>query len=97
MNFKYLLIDETNYQIVKDRIDDMITEIRGDTLTSQVKDLPKDIEIRIKDMLIDGKISRKEYDKILPLITGSDMAAADKEKVQEMVEFWVDKDKKKVD
>ncbi len=91
------VIDESNYTIVKDRIDDMITEIRGETLTTQVKDLPKDIEIRIKDMLIDGKLSRKEYDKLLPIITGSDMAAADKEKVQEMVEFWVNKDKKKVD
>jgi hypothetical protein len=90
-------IDETNFQIVKDRIDDMITEIRGETLTAQVKDMPKDIEIRIKDMLIDGKISRKEYDKLLPLITGSDMSAADKEKTQELVEFWVDKDKKKAD
>lgn len=93
-DLKGSVIDENNYSILKGRIDELITEIRSESLQSQVQDLPKDIEIRIKDMLIDGKITRDEYDKILPIIKGSDMASADKEKMQKELESWVKKDKK---
>lgn len=86
-------IDENNYSILKGRIDDIILEIREESLHSQVTDLPKDIELKIKDMLIDGEITRAEYDKLLPIIKGSDMASTDKEKMKKMVESWVKEDK----
>jgi hypothetical protein len=94
MELRRSVIDENNYSILKDRIDELVTEIRSDSLQSQVSELPKDIEMRVKDMLIDGKISRDEYDKLLPIITGSDMAAGDKEKMQKVLEGWVREDKK---
>lgn len=87
------VIDENNYSILKERIDELMTEIRSDALHTQVAEIPKDIEIRIKDMLIDGEITREEYDKLLPIIKGSDMAADDKEKMEKVVESWVKKDK----
>jgi hypothetical protein len=88
-------IDENNYSILKGRIDEIIKEIRSETMHSEVKDLPKDIEIKIKDMLIDGEITREEYDKLLPIIKGSEMATDDKEKMKKMVESWVKEDKEK--
>ncbi|UCG68901.1 MAG: hypothetical protein JSV09_14105 [Thermoplasmata archaeon] len=88
-------IDENNYAILKGRIDEIIKEIRSETIHSEVKDLPKDIEIKIKDMLIDGEITREEYDKLLPIIKGSDMATDDKERMKKMVESWVKEDKEK--
>jgi hypothetical protein len=94
LDLKRGVIDENSYTILKERIDEMFTEIRSDTLQTQVSELPKDIELRIMDMLIDGKISREEYDKLMPVITGSDMAADDKEKMQEVLEGWVNEDKK---
>lgn len=83
------VIDENNYTILKNRIDEILGEIRSEALRSQVPQLPKDIELKIKDMLIDGEISREEYDKIMPVIKGSDMAKADKEKMRKMVKSWV--------
>ncbi len=71
----------------------IILEIREESLHSQVTDLPKDIELKIKDMLIDGEITRAEYDKLLPIIKGSDMASTDKEKMKKMVESWVKEEK----
>ncbi|UCE36600.1 MAG: hypothetical protein JSW00_13930 [Thermoplasmata archaeon] len=92
------IIDENNYSILKGRIDELIREVRSDAIQSEVKsevkDLPKDIELRIKDMLIDGKISRDEYDKLLPIIKGSDMASDDKEKMEKKLESWVQDDQK---
>jgi len=93
-DLKHSIIDENNYNILKDRIDEIMQEIRSETLLAEVRDMPKDIEIKIKDMLIDGKITRAEYDKILPIIKGSDMASGDKEKMEKTLESWVEKDKK---
>ncbi|UCF09163.1 MAG: hypothetical protein JSW28_05665 [Thermoplasmata archaeon] len=94
-DLKSNVIDENNYSILKQRLDEIISEIRSESLHSQVTDIPKEIELRIKDMLIDGKISRAEYDKLLPIITGSDMASSDKEKMQQIVESWMVDEKKK--
>jgi hypothetical protein len=86
-------IDENNYSILKTRIDEIMGEIRSETIKTEVAELPKDIEIKIKDMLIDGEITREEYDKILPIIKGSDMTVNDKEKMKKMVEGWVVEEK----
>jgi hypothetical protein len=86
------VIDENNYTILKNRIDEILGEIRSEAIRSEVSVLPKDIELKIKDMLIDGKITREEYDKILPAIKGSTMANEDKEKMRKMVKSWVKKD-----
>jgi hypothetical protein len=93
-DLKSNVIDENNYSILKDRIDEMMSEIRSETLHSEVKEIPKDIELRIKDMLIDGKITREEYDRLMPVIKGSEMTSADKEKMEKLVESWVKEDKK---
>jgi hypothetical protein len=69
-------------------------EIRSDSLLAEVRDMPKDIEIKIKDMLIDGKIKRAEYDKMLTIIKGSEMTSGDKEKMEKKLESWVEKDRK---
>jgi hypothetical protein len=86
------VIDENNYTILKSRIDEILGEIRSEAIRSEVSVLPKDIELKIKDMLIDGKITREEYDKILPAIKGSTMGKEDKEKMRKMVKSWVKKD-----
>lgn len=88
------VIDENNYSILKERIDELIREIRSDSLHTQVKDIPKELELRIKDMLIDGEISRAEYDKLLPIIMGSEMASEDKKRVEKVVESWMKEDEK---
>jgi hypothetical protein len=93
-DLKSNVIDENNYSILKDRIDEMMSEIRSETLHSEVKEIPKEIELRIKDMLIDGKITREEYDRLMPVIKGSGMTSADKEKMEKLVESWVKEDKK---
>ncbi|UCE74641.1 MAG: hypothetical protein JSV56_02780 [Methanomassiliicoccales archaeon] len=92
-DLKRSTIDENNYSILKTRIDEILAEIRSQAMKTQVSELPKDIELKIKDMLIDGKLTREEYDKILPVIKGSDMATDDKEKMKKMVESWVKEDK----
>jgi hypothetical protein len=86
------VIDENNYTILKSRIDEIVGEIRQQALRSEVSQVPKDIELKLKDMLIDGKITREEYDKIMPAIKGSDMTKADKEKMGKMVKSWVEND-----
>jgi hypothetical protein len=88
-DLKKSVIDENNYSILKGRIDEIIMEIRSETMHSQVKELPKELELKIKDMLIDGEITRPEYDKLLPIIKGSDMASDDKEKTQKIIESWM--------
>lgn len=92
-DLKKSTIDENNYTILKTRIDEILGEIRSESMKSEVAELPKDIEIKIKDMLIDGEITREEYDKLLPIIKGSDMASDDKEKMKKMVGSWVKEDK----
>jgi hypothetical protein len=87
-------IDDNNYSILKGRIDEILGEIRSESLRTEVSELPKDIEIKIKDMLIDGEITRAEYDKILPIIKGSSMTSGDKEKVKKMVESYMVEEKK---
>jgi hypothetical protein len=96
-DLKHGVIDENNYSILKERIDELIREIRSDSLHSEVKDIPKELELRIKDMLIDGEISRAEYDKLLPIIMGSEMASEDKEKMEKVVESWMKEDEKTED
>jgi hypothetical protein len=93
-DLKSSVIDENNYNILKDRIEEIMQEIRSDSLLAEVRDMPKDIEIKIKDMLIDGKITRAEYDKMLPIIKGSEMTSGDKEKMEKKLESWVEKDRK---
>jgi hypothetical protein len=94
-DLKKSTIDDNNYSILKGRIDEILGEIRSESIRSEVTELPKDIELKIKDMLIDGEITRAEYDKILPLIKGSDMATDDKEKTKKIVESWMKKEKDK--
>jgi hypothetical protein len=64
-------------------------------MRSKVGELPKDIELQIKDMLIDGKISRKEYNKFMVALKGSDMAQKDKKQMEKLLDSWMKKDKKK--
>lgn len=94
-DLKKSTIDDNNYSILKGRIDEILGEIRSESIRTEVAELPKDIELKIKDMLIDGEMTRAEYDKILPLIKGSDMAVDDKEKTKKIVESWMKKEKKK--
>jgi hypothetical protein len=93
-DLKKSTIDDNNYSILKGRIDEILSEIRSESLRSEVAELPKDIELKIKDMLIDGEITREEYDKILPIIKGSSMTSDDKEKVKKMVESYMVEEKK---
>jgi hypothetical protein len=93
-DLKKSTIDDNNYSILKGRIDEILSEIRSESIRTEVAELPKDIELKIKDMLIDGEITRAEYDKILPRIKGSDMASDDKEKTKKIVESWMKKEKK---
>jgi hypothetical protein len=93
-DLKKSTIDDNNYSILKSRIDEILSEIRSESLKTQVAELPKDIEIKIKDMLIDGEITRTEYDKLLPIIKGSSMTSDEKEKVKKMVESYMVKEKK---
>jgi hypothetical protein len=94
-DLKKSTIDDNNYSILKSRIDEILSEIRSESIRTEVAELPKDIELKIKDMLIDGEITRAEYDKILPLIKGSDMAKDDKEKTKKIVESWMKEEKEK--
>jgi hypothetical protein len=94
-DLKSNVIDENNYSILKDRINEITQEIRHETMRSKVGELPKDIELQIKDMLIDGKISRKEYNKFMVALKGSDMAQKDKKQMEKLLDSWMKKDKKK--
>jgi hypothetical protein len=93
-DLKKSTIDDNNYSILKGRIDEILGEIRSESLRTEVAELPKDIELKIKDMLIDGEITRAEYDKILPIIKGSSMTSDEKEKVKKMVESYMVEEKK---
>jgi hypothetical protein len=95
-DLKQNAIDENNYSILKDRIDEIVSEIRGATLHSQVEDLPKDIELRVKDMLIDGKINRKEYRKFMKALKGSAMASSDKKEMEKLLKVWMKEDSKNI-
>jgi hypothetical protein len=94
-DLKTNVIDENNYSILKDRINEITQEIRQESVRSKVGELPKDIELSIKDMLIDGKISRKEYNKFMVALKGSDMGAKDKKQMEKLLDSWMKKDKKK--
>lgn len=94
-DLKRSTIDENNYSILKDRLDEIMQEIRGEVLRSQVQDLPKDMELRIKDMLIDGKITKTEYDKFMKAVKGSAMTTKAKEQMEKLVATWMREDAKK--
>jgi hypothetical protein len=94
-DLKANVIDENNYTILKDRINEINQEIRAETMRSKVSDLPKDMELRIKDMLIDGKISKSEYSKFMKALKGSTMASKDKKQMEELLETWMKEDKKR--
>jgi hypothetical protein len=94
-DLKSSVIDENNYSILKERINEIIQEIRSESVRSKIGDLPKDIELRIKDMLIDGKISRKEYNKFMLALKGSDMASKDKKQMEKLIDKWLKEDKDK--
>jgi hypothetical protein len=93
-DLKKSTIDENNYSILKDRLDEIMQEIRGEALRSQVQDLPKDMELRIKDMLIDGKITKSEYDKFMKAVKGSAMTTKDKKQMEKLVATWMKEDAK---
>ena len=95
-DLKSNVIDENNYSILKDRIGEIIQEIRSESLRSKVQDLPKDMEIGIKDMLIDGQISQAEYKKFMKLLKGSTMTSSDKKEMQKIVQAWLKQDQKKI-
>jgi hypothetical protein len=82
-------IDDNNYSILKERIDDIKREIRSEQLSAKAGSLPKELELMIKDMLIDGKISRTEYDKFMTEMKSSDMDSGDKKAVEKMVKSWM--------
>ena len=95
-DLKQSVIDENNYSILKDRINEVTQEIRRETVRAKIGDLPKDIELRIKDMLIDGKISKGEYNKFMKALQGSTMKSSDKKEMERLMETWMKEDKIKI-
>ena len=94
-DLKRSVIDENNYSILKERINDIIQEIRQESVRSKIGELPKDIELRIKDILIDGKINRKEYNKFMVALKGSAMAPKDKKQIEKLIETRMKEDTNK--
>jgi hypothetical protein len=94
-DLKNSVIDENNYSILKERIDDVKQEIRSESLRTKVQDLPDDIELRIKDMLIDGKITQAEYNKFMKVLKSSTMTSSDKKEMKKLMESWMKEDRKK--
>jgi hypothetical protein len=88
-DLKESVIDENNYSILKTRIDEIKQEIRRESLQGKIQDLPKDIELQIKDMLIDGKISQAEYKKFMKVLKSSTMTTSDKKEMMKLVETWM--------
>jgi hypothetical protein len=91
-DLKTSVIDENNYSILKERINEITQEIRSETVRSKVGQLPKELEVKIKDMLIDGRISKNEYNKFMKLVTSSDITSADKKKMEKLMETWLKED-----
>ena len=57
---------------------EVVEKIRQDALRSKVQGLPKNVQLRIKNMLIAGKISCVEYKKFMSVLDGSNMRSFDK-------------------
>jgi len=88
-------IDENNYSILKGRLDEISTEIRKEIVKSEMKDLPRDIELQIKDMLIDGRITRKEYKTFMKNLKDLDLTTVGKKKAKDIVRTWMEEDEKR--
>jgi hypothetical protein len=85
-------IDESNYSLIKDRAEELKREIRSETLHTKMGDIPQEMELKIKDMLIDGKISRKEYKKFMTILKSADMTSSDKKEMKKLVDSWMKDD-----
>jgi hypothetical protein len=88
-------IDESNYSLIKERADELKREIRSETLHSKMGNIPQEMELKIKDMLIDGKITRKEYRKFMKILKKADMSSSDKNEMKKLVDSWMKEDGKK--
>jgi len=93
-DLKSNVIDENNYSILKERIGEVKQEIRSESMRSKVTELPKNMELIIKDMLIDGKISQAEYKKFMKVSKSSTMTSSDKVGMQKLVKEWMKEDTK---
>jgi len=85
-------IDDGSYSILKDRIREINKELRTEKVRSNVQNLPETIEIQVKDMLIDGKITKKEYNQFMKSMKRTKMDPEDKKNLQAMVEEWMERD-----
>ncbi len=85
-------IEESNYTLIKERAEELKREIRSETLHTKMGDIPQEMELKIKDMLIDGKISRKEYKKFMKILTSADMTSSDKKEMKKLVDSWMKDD-----
>lgn len=85
-------IDESNYSLIKDRAEELKREIRSETLHTKMGDIPQEMELKIKDMLIDGKISRSEYKKFMKILKSADMTSSDKKEMKKLVDSWMKDD-----
>lgn len=86
-------LDESQSQIVQDRIDELAREARMETLDEELGFLPLGIARTLEEMLSDATITRWERERFLDALDGEDRITEDeKARVREVVETWSRRD-----
>jgi subtilisin-like proprotein convertase family protein/BMFP domain-containing protein YqiC/DNA-directed RNA polymerase subunit RPC12/RpoP/translation initiation factor IF-1 len=88
------VLDTQNYMLLEKRIDEHLKNVRTQTLSSKIKQMPKEVEKTIKDILEDGVITADEFTTLQSLLSKTEgMDIETRRKLEGLFGKWMIEDK----
>lgn len=91
------VLDTPNYMLLEKRIDEHMKKVRTQTLSSKFKEVPKEVEKTIKDILEDGVITPEEFTALQSLLSKTEGVDVEtRRKLEGLFGKWMTEDKGQV-
>lgn len=85
-------IDQGQYQIVDKRVDEALAKTRVLTLADAFDELPHRMLRRLQELLVDGRMSRQDYNLFSAMIEQTDLTDEAKARIRRKLSVWVNQD-----
>lgn len=91
-DFKQGNMDENAFQLLDNRIEKYLSEIRENIINEKFGGMPAHLKDSLKNMLESGEITNEEYKKFHGLVDQSTLSAKEKVDLDKIVRDWSEKD-----
>lgn len=85
-------IDQGQYQIVDKRVDEALAKTRVLSIADAFDELPHRLLRRLQDLLVDGRMSRQDYNLFSAMLEQTDLTDEAKARIRRKLGIWVNQD-----